>query len=346
MTRIYNSLTILLVCITQNLFAQTSGSSAFAFMNMPSSGREMALGSNLLCGSKTDLGQLWNNPAARTSQMNNTLMGSYNRYLADIRSGFFCYAGQIKHRRSFAVGLIYNDYGQFKGMDEAGISTGSFAAQDQCFFLSYKAKTGRKGHFGVNAKYVYSIYEAFVSNGISTDVSYMYEDTSKKFNMTGFARNIGFQAIPYAGTERQSLPFELALNVSKQLAHLPFRYQIILHHLQQPDMRYTIMNTGQKDEFGNDKIAKMSMGDNILRHINFAGELFLSKQLTLRMGYNHMRRKEMTQEQKRGAAGFSWGLGLHYKKMELAYGSASYFAGQNANQFSVLLKLSEFYKTK
>ena len=55
-------------------------------------------------------------------------------------------------------------------------------------------------------------------------------------------------------------------------------------------MRYTVINIGQKDEFGKDKIATMSMGDNILRHINFAG--------------------------------------------------------QNANQFSVLLKLSEFYKSK
>lgn len=346
MSRLQNYLMLIGLIIGQILTAQTAGNSAFAFINMPSSAREMALGSNLLCGSKTDLGQLWNNPASRTSLMNNTLMGSYNRYVSDIQSGFFCYAGQLKHKRSFAIGLLYNDYGQFKGMDEAGIATGNFGAQDQCFFLSYKSKVGPKGHFGINTKYIYSIYEAFVSNGISTDLSYMYEDSSKKFNVTGFARNIGFQAIPYAGTERQALPFELAVNLSKQLAHLPFRYQIILHHLQQPDMRYTIMNTGQKDEFGKDKIATMSMGDNILRHINFAGELFLSKQLTLRMGYNHMRRKEMTQEQKRGAAGFSWGLGLHYKKMELAYGSASYFAGQNANQFSVLLKLSEFYKSK
>ena len=346
MSRLQNCLLLIGLIIGQILTAQTAGNSAFAFINMPSSAREMALGSNLLCGSKTDLGQLWNNPASRTSLMNNTLMGSYNRYVSDIQSGFFCYAGQLKHKRSFAIGLLYNDYGQFKGMDEAGMATGNFGAQDQCFFLSYKSKVGPKGHFGINAKYIYSIYEAFVSNGISTDLSYMYEDSSKKFNVTGFARNIGFQAIPYAGTERQALPFELAVNLSKQLAHLPFRYQIILHHLQQPDMRYTVINTGQKDEFGKDKIATMSMGDNILRHINFAGELFLSKQLTLRMGYNHMRRKEMTQEQKRGAAGFSWGLGLHYKKMELAYGSASYFAGQNANQFSVLLKLSEFYKSK
>ena len=346
MIRLQNCLIIIGVLIFQNTAAQSAGNSAFAFINMPSSAREMALGSNLVCGSNTDLGQLWNNPASRTSQMNNTLMGSYNRYVSDIKSGFFCYAGQIKHKRSFALGLLYNDYGQFKGMDETGIATGNFSAQDQCFFLSYKSKVGHKGHWGINTKYIYSIYEAFVSNGLSTDLSYMYEDTSKKFNVTGFARNIGFQTIPYAGTRRQNLPFELALNLSKQLAHLPFRYQIILHHLQEPDMRYTITNTGQKDEFGKDKVAKMTMGDNILRHINFAGELFLSKQLTFRMGYNHMRRKEMTQEQKRGAAGFSWGLGLNYKKMELAYGSASYFAGQNANQFSVLLKLSEFYKTK
>lgn len=340
----------LIICCTlllnNSVNAQTAGSSVFAFMNMPSSARQMALGSNLVCGSTSDLGQLWNNPASRTLKMNKSFMGSYNRYIADISSGFFCYATQIKQKRLFALGLMYNDYGSFKGMDEAGISTGTFSAQDQCFFMSYKQNSGKKGHLGINLKYIYSIYESFVSNGLSSDISYSFVDSSKLFNITGFIRNIGFQAIPYAETQRQRLPLEMAINVSKQLAHLPMRYQFIFHNLQNPDMRYTLYNTGQKDEFGNNKIQKMTMGDNILRHIHFSNELFLSKQLTLRMGYNHMRRKEMSQEQRRGAAGFSWGIGLNYKKMELGYSSSCYFAGQNTNQFSVLLKLSEFYASK
>jgi hypothetical protein len=111
-------------------------------------------------------------------------------------------------------------------------------------------------------------------------------------------------------------------------------------------MRYTITNTNEKDENGNVKVKTMTIGDNILRHVNIGGEFNLSKNFVLRFGYNHMRRREMGQEQKKGTTGFGWGIGFRISKFHISYGSSAYFPGQNSNQFSLLMNLSEFYRKK
>jgi hypothetical protein len=247
---------------------------------------------------------------------------------------------------TFSVGIMYLNYGKFDGYTPSGISTGPFTVQDQCFHVSWGKAWKEKFRYGASLKYVYSIYESYVSNGVSADLSGIYHDTARQLTMTAFARNIGFQAIPYGETDRQGLPFELAFSISKKLEHLPFRYNIVLNNLQRPDMRYTITRTDQKDENGNERTKTMTMGDNILRHLVIGGELNLSKHFVIRFGYNHMRRKELTQEQKKGTSGFSWGLGFRISKFHISYGSAAYFPGINSNQFSLLMNLSDFYKKK
>jgi hypothetical protein len=330
----------------QKAYTQIAGTKAFAFLNMPSSARQLSLGSNFISTVDNDLSQAWNNPAALNSAMDKHVFATYNNYVSDINSGYFSYGKTFKNIGTFSLGILYLDYGTFNGYNETGISTGTFKAQDQCFNLSFGKQVNNKFRIGASAKYIYSIYESFVSNGLSTDLSGIYSDSAKQFTVTAFARNIGFQAIPYSGTERQGLPMEIAVTISKRLEHLPFRYHLIFSNLQKPDFRYTISQTGEKDENGNPKLKTMTMGDNILRHIGLGGELNLSKFFVLRFGYNHMKRKEMGQEQKRGTAGFSWGLGFKVSKFQISYGSASYFYGHNSNQFSLLLNLNDFYKKK
>lgn len=342
-----NLLSLFGICaFSLSLQAQIAGSKAFAFLNLPASARQVGLGSNFISVLDNDLSLAWNHPAALNARMHNHAFASYNNYISDINAGYFAYARDFKKLGTFALGVMYIDYGDFNGASEAGIPTGTFTAQDQCFHVSYGRQYREKFRVGASLKYAYSIYESFVSNAVSADLSGMYDDTARRLTISAFARNIGYQAIPFSGSERQGLPFELAMSISKKLEHLPFRYQLIFSNLQRPDMRYTISETGERDENGDPRLKRMTMGDNILRHLALGGELNLSKHFVFRFGYNHMRRKEMTQDQKRGTAGFSWGLGFRVSKFHLSYGSAAYFPGYNSNQFSLLMNLGDFYKQK
>lgn len=338
---------LLLIILSSNIaavMAQVAGRGVYAFMNLPASSRQLAMGSNFISVVDNDVSLAWNNPAALNPRMHNHVFATYNNYVADINSGYFAYGRDFKKYGTFSFGLMYIDYGKFDGYTDAGLPTGTFNVQDQAFHLSWGKQWREKFRYGASIKYIYSIYESYVSNGLSTDISGIYDDTANMLTITAFARNIGFQAIPYGDTRRQPLPTEIAIAISKKLAHLPFRYNMVFHDLQTPDMRYTITQTGEKDENGNEKEHKMTMGDNILRHFTLGGEFNLSKNFVVRFGYNHMKRKEMTQEQKKGTSGFGWGLGFRISKFHISYGSASYFPGINGNQFSLLVNLSEFYK--
>jgi hypothetical protein len=337
---------VFLLSLSDSVYAQIGGKQLFGFMNMPVTARNMALGSNFISTIDDDAGTIWNNPAAANSKMHNHFIGSYNNFISDINGGFGAYVRHFDKLGTFGLSIMYLDYGTFDGYTPSGISTGTFSAQDQCVNFSYGKQLKNNFRAGANLKYIYSVYESYVSNGLAVDLSAIYEDTANNLLFTAYTRNLGYQTIVYNSTERKNLPFEMAVSISKRLDHLPLRYHLIFQNLQKPDMRYNITETGLKDEFGNPQIKQMTMGDNILRHIALGGELNLSKHFVLRFGYNHQKRKEMTQEQKRGVAGFSWGLGFRIKKLHLSYGSASYFPGFNSNQFSISANLSEFYSSK
>lgn len=343
----YFPLIILLVLLSASSKAQTAGKATFAFLNMNNNARSLALGSNFISGVDRDLSAVWQNPAAINPLMHNHAFVSYNNYVSDINSGFFSYARNYKSKGTFVASIFYIDYGKFDGYTEGGVSTGTFSVKDQCFQLGYAKSVHEKFRAGASLKYIYSIYESYVSNGVSADLSGMYIDTANLLTVSAIATNIGFQTIPYGGPgeTRQPLPFQMAVTVSKRLQHLPFKYNMVFHNLQKPDMRYSFA-TNVKDENGNPKIQKITMGDNIIRHITFGGELNFTKHFVLRFGYDHMRRKETSPEQKRGTTGFSWGLGFKISKFNFSYGSASLFPGQNSNQFSLLCNLGDFYKKK
>lgn len=341
----YFLLSLIMVVSSAKMHAQLAGKSTYAFLNMNPSARSLSLGTNSISAIDKDLSVAWQNPAALNPTMHNHAFVSYNNYVSDIKSGYFSYARTLKNKGTLAASVMYLDYGKFDGYLLNGISTGVFTVKDQCFQLGYGKALTDKFKVGASFNYIYSIYESFVSNGLSTNLSAIYDDTANNLCITGFAKNIGFQAIPYSGTSRQPLPFGVDIAIGKRLKYLPFRYNLVIHDLQKPDMRYSYAST-IKDENGNIKIIKMTMGDNILRHLTLGGELNLSKHFVVRFGYNHMRRKEASPEQKRGTTGFSWGLGFKVSKFIINYGSASLFPGYNANQFSLQCNLGDFYKKK
>ncbi len=336
----------LIIFIHFNAHAQIAGKGVFAFLNMQPSARSLALGTNFISSIDNDLSVGYQNPAAMNAKMHNYAFASYNNYVSDINTGFFGYARHYKNVGTFSANVFYFDYGKFDGYLPNGLPTGTFTVKDQTFQINYGNNYKEKFRYGASLKYIYSIYEQYVSNGIASDLSAIYTDTANKMDISLIARNIGFQAIPYRGTERQPLAFEMALAFSKKLKYLPFKYNIVLNNLQQPDMRYDIKNTNQRDEQGNERVKKMTMGDNLLRHLVVGGEFNLSKHFIVRFGYNHQRRKEAAPEQKKGTTGFSWGLGFKISKFNISYGSASLFPGFNTNQFSLLCNLGNFYKKK
>ncbi|MCK4639193.1 MAG: hypothetical protein KAT33_07210, partial [Bacteroidales bacterium] len=149
----------------------------------------------------------------------------------------------------------------------------------------------------------------------------------------------------------EPLPFELQLGLSKRLKHLPFRYSILITHLEKWDLTYEDPNnpsegtdpiTGEP----NKKNGFEEFGDKLMRHIVIGGEFLITKNFSVRLGYNYQRRQELKVDSKLSTVGFSWGLGLRISKFHFSYSRSAYHLVGSPNYITITSCLSDFVSKK
>ena len=145
--------------------AQLGGNGVYNFLYMQPSARIAALGGNAINNPSIDLHLIAGNPSLLNSEFHNQAAFSYVGYLADIGAG---YAGYTRHsekyKTSFAGGMQFVNYGNFKRWAPDGTDLGTFTAGDYC--MSFTASQV-KGSFqlGASAKLIYSNLESYNSLG-------------------------------------------------------------------------------------------------------------------------------------------------------------------------------------
>jgi hypothetical protein len=344
-----NSLLFILVIVASiTVNAQIGGNGVYQVLNVTPSARIAALGGNLITAYDRDVNIAFQNPAMLNKSMDGQLALNYLNYFADINQGYFAYAKHYDSVGTFAAGIQYLNYGQFTATDEAANVIGTFTASDVVFQLGYGRTQGRWA-YGTNMKFVYSQLETYNSLGVAFDIAGAYVNTDKLFTATLVARNIGTQIVSYVPGNNERLPFEIQLGVSKKLEHAPFRFSLIAHNLQRPDISYVNPNARnvQIDFATQEPIEEeISTGDKIMRHIIVGTEMVFSKNFNIRLAYNHQRRREMSLPDNRGFTGFSWGFSLKLFKMNVSYGNAGFFPRRGSHHFSLLIDTKTFFKKK
>jgi hypothetical protein len=84
--------------------------------------------------------------------------------------------------------------------------------------------------------------------------------------------------------------------------------------------------------------------DKIFRHFVFATQIFPVPQLEVTVGYNHLRRQELNiANTANGLNGFSVGVGLVVKKLQVRYARTHYQNNTAYNQLGLNLQLNEHF---
>lgn len=341
--------TILLVLLFHFATAQIGGKKAFEFLNLPSSARTTALGGILITVLDDDIALADQNPAALDSLMHNQLSFNHNFNFAGISHGMFNYGRYIsKWDLTTQVGIQYISYGDFTAADEIGTQSGQFDAGEMALVLGIGKKINERINVGINIIGISGNYERYSSSGLATDLAVSYNNPESRFTSTLAVKSLGFQ-FSAAGSEREKLPLDIQLGVSKKLNHLPFRINVTAQNLQQWGIRYDDPSQQQtEDIFGNvEEPKKFNQAvDNFFRHLVFGGEFLLGKSenLRIRLGYNHLRRRELQVSQFRSLGGFSFGFGLKIYKFRIDYGVGSYHLAGGTNHLTISTNLSEYRK--
>ncbi len=332
------------------LAAQVGGIAAYEFLNLPNSATVAALGGHHIAVQDHDLSLAARNPALLNAAMHQQLALSHAFHPAGISNSYLAYGHH--HERlgmSFHAGLQYANYGgELIRRDETGQEQGTFSANDFAFTLGAAKTFDQRLTLGANLKLINSQLGGYNSFALASDLAAHYQDSSGRFTITLLARNIGWQLGRYATAgNREPMPYELQLGISRELEHLPFRFSIIYRYLDRWNVLFDDPNAPDRalltlfDEEVSERSAGAIWFDNFFRHFVINGEFMVGQQrnLRLRFGYNHGIKKELSLIDYRSLAGYSAGFSFGAKRFRLAYGRTNYHIGGGINQLGLDISL-------
>ena len=336
--------TILLVFfLPLSLLDQVGGINAFSFIDVELSPRIEAMGGSVVAVVDSDVSLGQTTPSLLNSKMHNSLVFSFTDYFSDINLIGFSYARKWKEFGVFSLGIKVINYGEFEYNNAIANNLGYFSAHDQFITFGLGKRLNEKFTLGVNLNILNSQYETYHAFALSSNVSFTYFNPEKEFTSTLLFKNMGRQLIAYANI-LESLPLDVKLGMSKELKHLPFRYSLTFHHLNQFDIKSPYKLTSQTNiETGELEIKNESVAKTVFRHLIIGGELNpFRKSLLIRGGFNFQRRFDMSLSTYPAMVGFSWGIGFKVLKFRLDYSRSAYHLSGIPNNFSFATNLSTF----
>jgi len=329
--------------------AQSGGNNTLEFLNLTQSARSTALAGGLVSVIDDDVALAYVNPAILNQSMHSRLSINQNFHFAGISHGFFSYGHYLsKYDLTTHVGINYIDYGTFDRADEFGNRQGEFDAGSVALTLGGGKQINERFSIGANLKLINARLEAFTSFALGADLGTTYTIPENRSAFGFVIKNIGIQLDPFF-EDRELLPLDIQIGYSKRLAHIPFRFSIVAHRLNDWNLRFEDSSPITSSIFGEpvqEEGAISKFTDNLFRHFIFNGEFLIgtTENFRIRLGYNHLRRKELSVSTFRSLGGFSMGIGLKVKKFVFDYGVGYYHLAGGVNHISISTNLSEWRK--
>jgi hypothetical protein len=333
--------------VTTSAFAQIGGNNTYEFLNFVNSARVTALGGNVISVMDDDINLAYYNPSLYNPGMDNQLSLNYVNYFAGINYGSAGYAKHFDEIGTFGANIQYLDYGDFILADNTGEQLGTFTAGEYALNIGYGRPMDSLFYIGANVKAIYSSLEQYSSFGMAVDIAGTFYKKSSEFMATAVVKNAGVQFTTYTEGNKEPLPFEVQIGISKKLKHAPIRFTVIGENLQQWDLTYTDPNAQPEiDPLTNEEIPVKDPGflDKFMRHIVVGGELLFGKNISVRSGFNYRRRKEMKLSARPGTVGITWGFGFRINKFHFGYGRAAYHLAGGTNHITITTRISDFKK--
>ena len=325
---------------------QLGGRTVFPFLSLPPSAQLAALGGMSVSARNDDPTLLYGSPALLNADMDGRLALSYVAYVADIKQSTAAYVFNTPKAGRFGIGITYLNYGSFESYDPAGNSLGTFGVNEYTVGVS-DAFTKGKFTFGATTKLAVSSIAGSRSLAGVADAGVLYKHPTADFTVGLAVKNVGYQLRPYPGTDRGPLPLDVQLGATIKPEHMPLRFSLTAHDLQQWDIQYLDPNQrGQPDANGVEKVPTKSFGDNLARHFTASAALVLGKNLHLRAGYNHLQRRELRLDNTSGSAGLSFGVMLKISTFQLDYTHATLQAAGSSEYFTLARSLDSLFKKK
>ena len=187
-----------------------SGTSAFAFMDLPVSSRLNCLGGTNVSVRDGEISMSMCNPALLGDLTDKVLELNYAYFLPGTNFASVLYGHNFGEAKGiptkegavdkpakpnyFAVGIHYLDYGQMPYTDGDGHMTGGkFSARDILIDAIYARQLSPNFSIGVSLKPIMSFYESYSAFALGADVGAHFQLRDSTFQLGLALQNIGWQ---------------------------------------------------------------------------------------------------------------------------------------------------------
>jgi len=274
----------------------------YNFLRLPVSAHVAALGGENTTIDDDDASLVYHNPALINNVSDRTLGLNMMTYMEGSVTASASYVRAAGERASWGVAGQFMNYGTIKETNVYGEQTGDFQAKDISIGGTFGYALTNKLSGGITAKVVTSYIGQYNSLAMGVDLGLNYFDVDRQWSVSAVARNLGGQLKAYED-DFESMPLDLQVGVSKRLIGSPLRLSASLVRLN--DWQY-----------------------GIGKHLVVGGDLLLSEQFYVAVGYNALRATEMKISESDGesahGAGLSIGAGMSLQRLKLHVAYAKY----------------------
>lgn len=316
MKRIFSAF-LLLLCSAYS-FSQ-EGSTGYRFLEIPVSAHSAALGGNNVSIIEDDITLMYTNPALLSNISSTSLNFNYLSYISGTNKLSATFGMLAGERGTWAAGAQLLNYGDMYETSADFVEMGEFSAKDMSLQGGYSYMFDDRWTGGAIGKVLMSKYGEYSSIALAVDLGINYYDEEHGLSVGLVAQNLGGQ-VDALHEERESLPFNLVLGVSKDLDNAPVRISLTLSDLTHWDSDYFYEVSGKKQSFGK----------RLLNHVSLGADVFPSASTWLALSYNCRRANEMEILDSSHWAGFSLGGGLTIKKFKVGVAYGKYHVGASS----------------
>lgn len=323
--------------------AQLGGTATYSFLDVSPSARATGVGGSFYAAPKGDVALSIANPALLGESNHQQVAFNTGFYLAGTNYGSAAYGIHSKKlKTTFGTSVNYTTYGKFDGRDPAGNPIGDFKAGN-VWIGGSAARQWKKFTYAAQLKLIFSSIEQYNSFGLGVDVSAGYFHEDKNLAISMILRNLGSELKPYIkGDDKEKLPVDLALGISKRFDRLPLRLNFVAHHLHKWDLTRAKTNNNNQQIIGGSATTERGFIDKLFAHIIAGVEVEAGKPVRLRIGYDHLRRMELGSGEKKGLVGMTAGVGIVVQQFKIDYSFAKYHNVGSLNHIGIAVNLADF----
>lgn len=297
---------------------------------MSSNARSAALAGTTVSIADGDISQFFENPATLDSVESKDIFFNVNPYFSDAIVFSGAYVFDMKRLGNIALGLHYMDYGSFDRTDASGNPLGEFTAQDYAVTIGKAHRLGPVT-MGANIKLLHTSIDSYGSTVLVGDIGGIFRITNN-WTVGMVFSNLGGRISNFNELTTSSIPLDVKIGTTFKPEHMPLRFTLTSNNLVDENVVESSSTEGRSNE----------QVEKILRRLNLGAELVLSENFQLLVGYSHKRKQELRLEDLSGGSGFSYGLMLNIKRIQMRYSRATFHAAGGSSFISIQTNLNNF----